>query len=586
MRWFATVVVCTLGVRSAAVEAANPFHGSPAIQGTGAASPLLGQAIATRGIVTALEAKGFFLQDATGDGNLASSDGIFVFTNTTPTVQVGQDVQLNGTVDEFNGATQLKSPNSIQVLASGTPLPAPRELTSAFPTATGGLGQLESIENMRVHVTSAKSVGPTNEFGEIPLTIPPHGRTFREKGILAPGVTGLPVFDGNPERLFIDSDGLVGAAPVDLVPGVAISDVVGVMDYNFNAYKINPTSWNHGSGTLSATPVRERTSREFTVASFNILRMFDTVDDPAIGEPVVSAAEYSRRLDKLSLAVTNVLRAPDVIGFQEVENLRVLEDLAARVQSLHPELSYTAHLVEGNDVGGIDVGFLTRDNVRILSVVQEGKTATYVNPANNQPEMLNDRPPLVLKAEVCVTGSKPFPVTVVVNHLRSLNGVEGADGRVRAKRKAQAEYLANLVQDIQDTSPEEKIALVGDFNAFQMTDGYVDVAGILKGDPDQDMVGSTDLVDPDLIDLVETIPAEDQYSFVFNGDAQVLDHIFVSQSLQSQVDDFEYARNNADFPIHPYEADGTRPERVSDHDMPVAFIGTIAAPASDTTACR
>ncbi|MBN4659283.1 hypothetical protein H4F44_26235, partial [Escherichia coli] len=83
-----------------------------------------------------------------------------------------------------------------------------------------------------------------------------------------------------------------------------------------------------------------------------------------------------------------------------------------------------------------------------------------------------------------------FPLTVIANHLRSLNDMDAltpgpngwsTDGeRVRAKRAAQAAYLAGLVQRFQQDDPAEKIVLLGDFNEFEFNDGYVDVLGIVK----------------------------------------------------------------------------------------------------------
>ncbi len=108
------------------------------IQGAGAVSPLLGQTVTTSGVVTRLNNNGFFIQDAAGDGDAATSDGIFVFTSTQPTVVLGQRIQLTASVGEFNtGAatnadtlahrvTQLTSPTGISVLAAGeviTPTP-------------------------------------------------------------------------------------------------------------------------------------------------------------------------------------------------------------------------------------------------------------------------------------------------------------------------------------------------------------------------------------------------------------------------------------------------------------------------------
>jgi len=73
------------------------------IQGSGAQSPLVGKLVNTTGVVTRINSNGFFIQDLIGDGNPATSDGIFVFANPTtyPAVVVGSLVGVTGTVAEF-----------------------------------------------------------------------------------------------------------------------------------------------------------------------------------------------------------------------------------------------------------------------------------------------------------------------------------------------------------------------------------------------------------------------------------------------------------------------------------------------------
>src|SRR5205814_7504315 len=169
----------------------------------------------------------------------------------------------------------------------------------------------------------------------------------------------------------------------------------------------------------AATPVAVPAATQFTVASANLRRFFDTVNDPGIGEPVLTPTAFANRLRKASLVVRDLMRTPDVIGVEEVENLSTLQALADKVNadavaSGAPSPAYAAYLVEGNDVGGIDVGFLVRSaRVSVIDVTQEGKDATYINPNNGQPEVLNDRPPLVLRASVASPGGTPLPLTVI-----------------------------------------------------------------------------------------------------------------------------------------------------------------------------
>jgi hypothetical protein len=62
---------------------------------------VFGDDVTTTGIVTAVDDNGFFVQDPTGDGDIATSDAIFVRTVQPPDVEVGDGVAVSGTVAEF-----------------------------------------------------------------------------------------------------------------------------------------------------------------------------------------------------------------------------------------------------------------------------------------------------------------------------------------------------------------------------------------------------------------------------------------------------------------------------------------------------
>jgi predicted extracellular nuclease len=593
------------------------------IQGDGNSSPHDGALVATSGIVTGLKGNGFFLQtpDGAGDGDPDSSEAIFVFTSGAPpgAAAAGNEVHVVGLVQEFvpgpdpnsPPVTELTSPG-VTLLSTGNALPAPITLSSADTDPAGSIEQLERLEGMRVHVAALSVVAPTGgSIDEVNASstsdgifygvIPGLARPFREPGIevpdpLPPGAPCcVPRFDANPERLRVDSDGQPGAAALEVTAGALVTGLTGPLDYSFRTYTIlpdpPPADPPVASGNTSAVPVRDAAADEFTVASFNLERFFDTVDDPAISEPVLTPGAFDNRLNKTSLAVRNVLRFPDILGVEEAENLATLQTLAKRINddavlAGQPDPQYQAYLVEGNDIGGIDVGFLVKGSARVevLSVTQEGKDETYIDPDTGLPALLNDRPPLVLEAEVQPPTGAAAPVTVIVNHLRSLNDIDDpADGnRVRHKRRAQAEYLAGLVQGRQAADPDERIVSVGDYNVFQFNDGYVDSMGTIKGTPTPPtdvVLASGDLVDPDLANLVELAPADQRYSFSFDGNAQVLDHVLATQNLLPHFRDFAYARNDTDFP-ESFRNDPTRPERISDHDVPVAYFSAISLSAT------
>lgn len=290
------------------------------------------------------------------------------------------------------------------------------------------------------------------------------------------------------------------------------------------------------------------------------------------------------------------MRSPDVIGHIEILDLPVLQGLAQQVNddaltAGEPNPGYEALLIQAPAGGTQNVGFLVKTSrVRIDGVTQERAGDTFINPANGQTETPHDRPPLVLRATVDPAGPNPRAAIVVVNHLRSFIDIEalGPEGvRVRAKRKAQAESVAGLLQELQSLNPGIAVISIGDYNAYQFNDGYTDPIATLKGTPtpdDQQVVDeSPDLVNPDFVNLTDSLPAQERYSFVFAGTPQALDHMLVNTVGAAYVQRYAIARGNADFPEVPallFAGDPTRPERASDHDMPVAYF-RFPPPAAD-----
>ncbi len=315
----------------------------------------------------------------------------------------------------------------------------------------------------------------------------------------------------------------------------------------------------------------------------NVERFFDDEDDPNIKEPLISSEGFEKRLKKVSLAIRGYLQTPDVVGIVEMENLAVLKKLAERVNkdaeaSGKPNPKYEAYLVEGNDIGGIDSGFLVKSSrVEVLETKQFGKTEKFQNPNTKDDVFLNDRPPFMLRAAIKdAKTNQSFEFTVIVNHLKSLRGYNDDKDApfVRLKKKLQAEFLAKFVAERLKADPNERLALVGDFNAFQFNDGITDIIGTLKGTPvgkDAVLNASEDLLNPDLTDLVDLIKANQMYSYSFDGNAQVLDHFLVSPAMKKHLAGFGYARINADFP-ETYRNDDTRVERFSDHDAAIGYF--------------
>jgi uncharacterized protein len=604
------------------------------IQGSGATSPLVGSSVTTRGIVTGLRSNGFFMQttDADSDANPATSQGIFVFTSVAPTVAAGNLILVTGTVVEFIPSssnqlalTELTSPVINAVLSSGNALPTSITLTSADANAASPLTSLERYEGMRVTASLtvvAPAAGNINEAnatstgtGVFYGVLPGVGRPFREKGISVLDTfatpVGIDVWDSNPERIRVQSTGFGGVA-MNASVGDTLSNISGVLDYGFGAYTLVPYSGQTYTAVTVPTPVSTAEAEEFTVAGFNLLRFFDSVNDPAVSDPVLTTTALNNRLGKTANAICEYVKTPDILGVVEVENLSVLQSLATTinngqvaggvpVSSCNSAPNYVPYLVEGNDVGGIDVGFLvstkivdggTTPRVEVLSVTQENKNELLTNP-DSSTSLLNDRPTLRLQAIVHHANGASYPVTVLINHLRSLSGVNdtaaGSNGwatngeRIRGKRLKQAESLAALIQARQLANPNEKIMLLGDFNAFEFSDGYVDSMGIITG---QETAAGTVVnrsgfvVSTPLTNMTTVSAPADKYSFSFDGSSQSLDHAVVNEALLMDAGiRSEHARLNSDFAeilfgVYTQTVAGVYdvPARVSDHDPVVLYV--------------
>ncbi len=565
---------------------------------------------------------------------------------------------------------------------NGTPSNNPAALScpGSGPGAIGTLSEhtnFECFEGMLVHIPDGLLTTGNQFFGEVAIN--PHGtRAYREQGVKFPALPGAGAaaagtWDGNPETLEMDADRLLAVpANTELVGGLPFSGV-GVIGFEFGDYEFWPAGGEYpvsvprfvfdAADNVLPRPARDRQhADELTVASFNAWRLCDMTDD--VGQPgggpndydiaftcidndfddiddsvdPNSPYDYPLKLGKVSAYIRDVLRSPDVIGMQEVEKLSVLEDLAVRIESDGGPL-YQAFLLEGNDPGGIDVGFLVRtDRIQNAGVTQLRGTQQWNDPSDPPLETtaLHDRPPLLLTGEFATTaGGRPLQFAVLNAHNRSF----GANDRVYAKRFLQARAIAEEVQAYR-TDPanaEQPLILVGDFNAYQFSDGFTDPVGLISGTYEneenecapsnavtdcnlaEDGGGATiQIVDPPLTkhtDVLAALDPDEVYSYTFterfgaiwghtdpngvdNGREvaanQVIDHMLLSEPVEPLLADFAYGRANVDASDAGFDA-GTGPDGMggtwsqaaigsSDHDGFVAFfdLDCSANPGADS----
>jgi hypothetical protein len=549
--------------------------------------------------VTARLGNGFYLQDQTADASDATSEAIFVFTSSSPTVAVGDDVRVAGRIAEFRPGgtastnlttTEITSP-TISVLSSGNALPAATvlgaggrippnmvieddatgsvETSGVFDPAQDGIDFYESVEAMRVQVNNAVVVGPRSSFGEIPVV----GDASANAGIdTVRGGVVISVDDFNPERIFLD-DTILPTPVVNVADGFT-TPAVGVMDYSFANFKLYVTEpLTRVDGGLQREATRAPTDHEIVVGTYNVENL-----DPGDGP-----AAFARHAG----LIVNNLKSPDLIAIEEVQDNDGATDSGTTSASLSWSMLVAAIQAAGgpayqfrqidpvnNEDGGqpggnIRVGFLFRTDRGLEFIDRPGgdsTTATTIidhpsgprlsfSPGRVEPQdpaWEDTRKPLA--GEFRMRGKKVF---VIANHFSSKGGDEPLFGRFQpptrsteVARHAQAQSVNDFVDQLLAVDPQANAIVLGDINDFEFS-GTVD---ILEGGV--------------LTTLMDTLPKPERYSYVFEGNSQVLDQILVSGNLLRGFRiDYDPVHVNSEFA-----------DQASDHDPQVARIDLRGRP--------
>lgn len=333
------------------------------IQGTGHVSPLSGQTVTTRGIVTALRnssGRGFYLQDPDGDGNTSTSDAVFVFTNSAPTVTVGQEVQVTGTVSEFrpggsSGTNNLSGTQVGGTLTLVTPTDVYFTNSSITPTLIGAAGRVppvtvvdddtvgsvevpaettydpandgidfyETLEAMLVKVDNAQVVGPRNSFGEV-WVVADNGAAatgLNARGGITLIDLGGGAVDYQPERIQFD-DLLFGSMPGANV-GDTVASATGVLSYDFGNFEVlltaSPTFVDNA--LVSEVAQVSGGADRLRIGNYNVENLdpndFDN-NDEASGCPDADVSEG--KFARIAEQIVDSLGGPDIVALQEVQD--------------------------------------------------------------------------------------------------------------------------------------------------------------------------------------------------------------------------------------------------------------------------
>lgn len=591
----------------------------PEIQSNLAASPFEGQVVRTTGVVTGDfqgndELRGFYMQDVAGDGDTTTSDGIFVFGPNGTNVNVGDVIEIVAEVDEFFNLTELKNVQSITFNGTATPTPTAVSLPETVND------ELEQYEGMLVEIVSDMTVAQNfflGRFGQLTLSsaddngVP--GRLFQPTNLF-PAATQASIdeAESNARRILILDDGqdisgfgdnpnpvpYLGFPPTVLRGGDSVINLIGILDYGrINSsnppsrdYRLHPTQAPVFLATNPRENVPQSSNGDLSVASFNVLNFFTTLDgNGSICGPAGnqgcrgadSATELQRQQDKLVSAITAM--NSDVVGLIEIENNGYLAggSISTLVDALNASLGsndYAFVTPTGLTALGTDaiaVGFIYKPAV----VTPVGTAATLDTGAFDQ--TLSDgrsRQPLAVSFEENTTGEQ---FTAVINHFKSKrppsqaqnngNDDQGdGQGSWNLRRTEAANDLAVWLAGNPTGISDPDVLIMGDLNAYAEEDPMLAL----------ESQGFTD--------LVQVFNGDAGYTFTFDGQAGSLDQALAGPELAEQVTGVvEWHINTDEPPVIDYNQDFNPPGyytldsfRSSDHD-PVIVGLTLFVDSDD-----
>ncbi len=444
-----------------------------------------------------------------------------------------------------------------------------------FNPSVDGIDFYESLEGMRVTVDNPVAISGIRQFGTFSaevFVLTDNGenpsslsqRTRRGGILLQPDRDNRG--DQNPERVQIQFDGtLFGSTDYPPIKvGDTLASVTGVMSYsfgNFEVLAVGPVSVNDGGLELETVSFTG-TSNSMKLASYNVLNLSGADADNDQRELIASQ-------------IVNNLLQPDVIALQEVQDSNgdisdcPGDDVSACSGVLEASVTLQRLVDDIQAAGGIDYAWFTvdplvetnddnRDNVDTFGGASLGniRNAYLYNPARvTLLEFQGITRDVLAQNGVSVTTAfdtsrdplkavfefNDQQITIFNNHFSSRFGSSpifgGPQPFVQAgedNRAAQALAMNQLVEDILESDPTANVVVLGDLNTFEFTDELAEVLPAAGGDTVLfNLIGNNN---------------EDPYSFIFEGNSQVLDHIFVTQALRGDTAVVEYVNVNTDFP--------------------------------------
>lgn len=622
------------------------------IQGDGLGAAITGT-VTTQGIVvgdfeTGAAGSGFYLQDAAGDGDSATSDGIFVFTGTgaaVNTASAGDVVRVTGFARErfpsggfgltsiTGAAGQTTAVPAADILICGEGSVEPTDVVMPFASST----YLERFEGMLVSFPQPLVIAEFfnyDRFGEMVLALPLAGedRPFTGTAKDEPGAAANARTQANLlRRITLDDIQSAQNPPILRHPngdkfalenrfrgGDIVENAVGVLGFDFSLYRILPTG---PADYTAANPRPEKpddVGGSLRVAAMNTLNFFITPDIDPSGGPLDNICggnqdlecrgwdsnqplELDRQRDKLVQALVGI--DADVLGLNEIENTPGVDPLGDPDHGIVAGLN---DLLGEGTYAAIDTGAIGTDAIKVGMIYKPGAVTPIgefkILDSSVDPGFIDtrSRPALAQTFEEIATGAR---FTVVVNHLKSKGSactddpdvpndfddpdIGDGQGNCNLTRKAAAEALVDWLATDPTGSGDPDFLIMGDLNSYALEDPIDTIKAGADHTP-----GTTD----DWTNLIEQHVGPDAYSFVFDGQSGYLDHALANATIVDQVNDAAEWHINADEPdVLDYDTT-FKPDaqdalyepnqfRTSDHDPVLVGLDLVNdAPTIEVTA--
>ncbi|MFF1276251.1 endonuclease/exonuclease/phosphatase family protein [Streptomyces marokkonensis] len=585
----AALTVAAVCTAASTVVLTSPAHADSVrihdIQGDTRISPYAGEQVTdVTGIVTGVRtygsSRGFWIQDPAPDADPATSEGVFVFTGSTPKgVAVGDAVTVSGTVTEYvpggtssgnQSLTEITRP-TFTVVSSGNEVPAATPITARSvpaaytPTPNGSVNDLplrpsayaldhyESLEGMNVQVSDTRVVGATDPYTELWVTVKP----WEHRNLRGGTVYGS-YGSQNTGRLQIQSLGRAADFPDANVGDTLTGDTTGPLDYNqYGGYTLVAGDL----GTLESSGLRREVTRaqrtgELAIATYNVENL-----DPSDDTFAAHAA-----------AIVDNLKSPDIVSLEEIQDNNGATDdgtvaadrtLAALIGAIEaaggPRYDWRAidpaDKQDGGQPGGnIRQAFLFNP-ARVSFTDRPGgdaTTPTGVTEVRGRAALTSSPGRIDPASEAFEDSRKPLAgeftfrgrtVIVIANHFASKGGDQSLTSQYQppsrgseTQRHLQARAVHDFTAKILKAQKNAKVVVLGDINDFE----FSETTDILEGR------GT-------LWSAVKSLPKSERYSYVYQGNSQVLDQILITPSIRR----FSYDSVHINAEFH---------DQISDHD--------------------